>query len=294
MENEELDDELVVENDVPETSEQELDESEVDTSENEELNQEDTQEVENSEDDIEKRIEERANELFEEKVEKRLARDRSNRERQQRKELAKYKKLENVVKAGLEVDNLDDAISKMSEFYQEQGINIPEYNDSYINERDEKILAKADAQEMIDLGKDEIEVEANRIASIPAEKRSVREKTIFDVLCKELISFRDIDELKSKGYKTDILQDKDFSDFRNQFNVNTSVSKIYEMYNKINGQTVERPKSPGSAKSTTTVKEIKDYYSPEDFDKLTDEDLNNPKIMEIVDKSRLQWYKNSN
>ena len=292
MENEELDNELVV-NDVPETSEEDLEEVQVNASQDDEQVQENVEETEQSSEDIQKLVEERANKLFEEKVEERLVRDRINRERKQNKELAKYRQLENVIKAGLGVDNLDDAISRTSEFYKEQGVTIPEFKDLY-SERDEKILAKADAQEIIELGKEEMEAEANRIASIPEAKRSLREKTIFNTLCKELISLRDVDELKSKGYKTDILQTKEFSDFRNQFNVNTSISKIVEMYNKMNGQVVEQPRSPGSAKSTTTVKQIKDYYSPEDFDKLTDEDLRNPKIMEIVDKSRLQWFKNLN
>lgn len=290
MENEELDNELVVD-DVPETSEENLEEVQVNASQDDEQVQENVEETEQSSEDIQKLVEERANKLFEEKVEERLVRDRINRERKQNKELAKYRQLENVIKAGLGVDNLDEAISRTSEFYKEQGVTIPEFKDLY-SERDEKILAKADAQEIIDLGKEEMEEEANRIASIPEAKRSLREKTIFNTLCKELISLRDVDELKSKGYKTDILQTKEFSDFRNQFNVNTSISKIVEMYNKMNGQVVEQPRSPGSAKSTTTVKQIKDYYSPEDFDKLTDDELRNPKIMEIVDKSRLQWFKN--
>ena len=292
MENEELDNELVVENDVPETSEENLEEVQVDASQEEEQVRDTTQEVETlSQEDIEKMIEERANKKTEEQIEQRLIRDRINRERKQNKELAKYKQLENVIKAGLGVDNLDDAISKTSEFYKEQGVTIPEFKDVY-SERDEKILAKADAQDIIELGKSEMEAEANRIASIPETKRTLREKTIFDTLCKELIGLRDMEELKSKGYKTDILQDKDFSDFRNQFNVNTPISKIYEMYNKVSGKTVEQPRSPGSAKSTTTVKQIKEYYSPEDFDKLTDKELNDPKIMKIVDESRLQWFKN--
>lgn len=289
---EELDNELVVSDDVPETSEENLEGVEVGTSENEEQVQGDTQEVVPSQEDIEKQIEERANKIAEEKIEARLIRDRRKRERDKSKELAKYKQLENVIKAGLGVENLDDAISQSSEFYKGQGISIPEYKNDLYNERDEMILAEADAKEIISFGRQEMEVEANRIASIPADKRSFREKTIFDSLCKELISLRDIDELSSKGYKTDILQTKEFYDFRNQFNVNIPISKIYEMYNKVNGQVVEQPKSPGSARSTTTVKQIKDYYSPEDFDKLTDEELRNPKIMEIVDKSRLQWYKN--
>lgn len=289
---EELDNELVVNNDVPETSEENLEEVNISTSENEEQVQETTQEVETpSQEDIEKMIEERANKKTEEQIEQRLIRDRINRERKQNKELAKYRQLENIIKAGLGVDNLDDAISKTSEFYKEQGVTIPEFKDVY-SERDEKILAKADAQDIIELGKSEMEAEANRIASIPEAKRTLREKTIFDTLCKELIGLKDMEELKSKGYKIDILQDKEFSDFRNQFNVNTPISKIYEMYNKVSGKTVEQPRSPGSAKSTTTVKQIKEYYSPEDFDKLTDEELNDPKIMKIVDKSRLQWFKN--
>ena len=291
MENEELDNELVVNDDVPETSEENLEEVNISTSEDEEQVQENVEEAEQSSEDIEKLVEERANKLFEEKVEERLVRDRINRERKQNKELAKYRQLENVIKAGLGVDNLDDAISKTSDFYKEQGITIPDFKDVY-SERDEKILAKADAQEIIELGKNEMEAEANRIASIPEAKRTIREKTIFDTLCKELISLKDVEELSSKGYKTDVLETKEFSDFRNQFNVNTSISTIYEMYNKMHGQVVQQPRSPGSAKSTTTVKQIKDYYSPEDFDKLTDEDLRNPKIMEIVDKSRLQWFKN--
>lgn len=291
MENEELNNELVVENDVIETSEENLEEVNISTSEDGEQNQDTVEMTENqAEDDITKQIEERANKLFEEKVEERLRRDRINRERKQNKELAKYKQLENVIKAGLGVDNLDDAISRTSNFYKEQGINIPEYKEGY-SERDERILAKADAQEIIELGRNEMEVEANRIASIPAERRTIREKTIFDTLCKELISLRDVDDLKAKGYKTEILSTKEFNDFRNQFNINTPIAKIYEMYNKMNGQEVVQPKSPGSAKSTTIIKQIKDYYSPEDFDKLTNEDLKNPKIMEVVDKSRVQWYK---
>lgn len=290
--NEELNNEEVLENDVPETSEENLEEVNISTSEDGEQNQEEVNMTEtNQANDIEKQIEERANKLFEEKVEERLIRDRVNRERKQSKEMAKYKQLENVIKAGLGVDNLDEAISKTSSFYKEQGINIPEFKESY-SERDEKILAKADAQEIIELGRSEMEAEANRIASIPADKRTMREKTIFDTLCKELINLKDIDDLKAKGYKTDILSTKEFNEFRNQFNVNTPISKIYEMYSKINGQEVVQPKSPGSVKSTTAIKQIKDYYSPEDFDKLTDDDLKNPKIMEIVDKSRLQWFKN--
>lgn len=285
-------------NDVPETSElqENLEDVRVGASENDEQVQDNTQEVnvENpSQEDIEKQIEERANKLFEEKVEDRLLRDRIRREREQSKELSKLRQLENVIKTGLGVENLDEAINKSSEFYKNQGINIPEYKENLsYSERDEQILAHADAKEIIECGVKEMEKEANRIAAIPSNKRTVRENTIFNELCKELVSRRDIENLKSKGYDIEMLKDKKFTDFRQQFTINTPVEKIVDIYKQVNNLKAEKPKSPGSAKSTSTTKQIKDYYSPEDFDKLTDEELNNPKIMEIVDKSRLQWYKN--
>jgi hypothetical protein len=280
--------EEVVVNDVPETSNEEvLDEVVVNAS------QDETNQETNTEDDINERIEARANELMEEKIKDRIARDRASQERKFNKELAKYKQLENVINAGLGVDNLDDAISKTSSYYREQGIEIPEYRDTY-NDRQQERLAKLDAQDIIELGKEEMEAEANKIASIPLDKRTPYEKSMFDELCKKLMSLKDVDDLKAKGYKTDILETKEFIDFRNQFNVNTPIYQIYEMYNKINGQVVKQPASPGSAKTNATNNEIKEYYTPEEVRKFTEEDFdNNPKLYEAVEKSMLQWNKSN-
>lgn len=282
----------VVLNDVPETSEENLEEVNIGTSEDVEEVQDTVHETEdNSAEDIERQIEERANALMEERMSARIAKDRASQERKFNKELSKYKYLEKVINAGLGVDNLDDAITKTSNFYREQGIDIPEFKESY-SERDEKILAKADAQEIIELGKDEMEKEANRIASIPSNQRTVREKTVFDTLCKELINLKDIDDLKSKGYSTDILQTKEFNQFRDQFNVNTPISTIYEMYNKMNGQVVKQPASPGSAKTNNSNNEVKEYYTPEEARQFTEEDLEkNPKLEQAILKSMQLWGK---
>ena len=292
----ENDNELIVKEDVPETSErdEQIQEGNDNINNIQDEKESTAQEVvQHSPEDIEKEITERANKLFEEKAEQRVIRDRIKREKEFNKELNKYKQLESIIKTGLGVDNIDDAISKTSEFYKEKGINIPTYNEtSSYSERDEKILAEADAREIISFGKQEMEVEANRIASIPEDKRTFRDKVLFNELCKELVNIRDIEGLKVKGYETEILKTKEFTDFRQQFNINTPIEKIVDIYKQMNNLKVERPKSPGSVKNTSTVKQIKDYYSPEDFDKLTYEDLSNPKIMEVVDRSRLQWFKN--
>ena len=249
MENEELDNELVVSDDVPETSEQILGDVQVSASENEEQIQDTTQEVVTpSQEDIEKMIEERANKLTEEKIQDRLARDRATRERKQIQEMAKYKQLENIMKAGLGVETLDEAINKSTDFYKGQGVNIPEYKDSY-NERREERLAKIEAQDIIELGKEAMEEEATKLSAIPYEKRTAYEKSMFNELCKELYNLRDIETLKAKGYGTEILNEKKFIDFRKQFNLNTPIETIVGMYKQVNKVEVEKPASAGSAKS---------------------------------------------
>lgn len=283
--------EEVVENDVPETSEEEQIETDASEEVEEVLNT--TDEVETNAEDIEKQIEERANKKAEKIVETRLIRDRIKRERENASQMAKYQELENIMKTALEADNLDDVITKSKSFYKEQGINIPETkNNLSLSKRDEEVLAEADAREIISLGKAEMEYEANRIANIPESERSIREQTIFNEVCRELVNLNDIDALKEKGYNTEVLEDKDFLSFREQFNLNTPVSKIYEMYQSINGTKPVQPKSPGSAKTNNSNNEIKDYYTPEEVRKFTEEDLDNPKLMEAIDRSMLLWGKN--
>lgn len=286
-----LEDNEMLENDVPETSEEELIETDASEEVEEVLNT--TDEVETNAEDIERQIEERANKIAEEKIEARLIRDRRKREREEASQRAKYEELENIMKTALDAENLDDVITKSKNFYKEQGIDIPEtVSRLSLNERDEKVLAEADAREIISLGKAEMEEEANRIASIPESQRSIREQTIFNEVCRELVNLNDIESLKEKGYDTEILNDKDFSSFREQFNLNTPVSKIYEMYQSIKGTKPVQPKSPGSAKTNNSNNEIKDYYTPEEVRKFTEEDLDNPKLMEAIDRSMLLWGKN--
>lgn len=282
--------ELIVD-DVPETSQEEL----IETSASEEVEevQEPAKEAETNEEDIEKKIEERANKIAEEKIEARLIRDRVKREREEASTKAKYQELENIMKSALGANDIDDVITKSREFYKEQGIQIPEIQTKpFLTERQEEVLARDEAQKIIELGKDEMNEEANRIAAIPKAQRTRQENLIFDELCKELVRINDIDTLKSKGYDVGILEDKDFNTFRGQFNLNTPISQVYEMYKTVKGIKPTQPQSPGSAKTSVTNNEIKDYYTPEEVKQFTEEDLENPKLMAAIDRSMLKWGKN--
>lgn len=284
MLNEDLDNELVVNDDVPETSQEE--QIETDASNEVEEVQEATQEVvQPSAEDIERQIEERANKIAEEKMEKRLIRDRIKREREEAQTRAKYEQLESIMKTALGAKDIDDVITKSKEFYKEQGIQIPEIiNKSSYNEREEMILAKADAEEIISLGKKEMEEEANRIASIPKNERSIRDNTIFKEVCTKLMVLKDEESLKSKGYDMKILEDKDFSLFRSQFNVDIPVSKVYEMYSKLNPKTVEKPASAGSAKSENNTSG--ETFSAERINNMKPEEMlkhwNNPAFRKVA------------
>lgn len=292
-----LENELVVTDGVPETPEEE-EQIETDTSNEVEEVQESTQEVEipNDEEEFNKRVQEEANriakEIAEEKIEARLIRDRIKRERDEAPKKAKYEQLENILKTALGAENLDDIIIKSREYYKGEGIVIPEIVSKPHSEREETILAKAEAGDIIKLGKEEMESEASRISAIPTDKRSIRDKIIFNEVCSKLMNMKDEESLKSKGYDIEILNDKDFSSFRSQFNLGTPVSKVYEMYQTVKGTKPVQPKSPGSAKSNNSNNEIKEYYTPEEVRRFTEEDLENPKLMAVIEKSMQLWGKN--
>ena len=93
-------------------------------------------------------------------------------------------------------------------------------------------------------------------------------------------------ELFSIGVKEDVIDSKEFKDFSNQFNSSTPISKVYELYTK----TLDKPKVEkiGSMKNNNT-KEEKTYYSPEDVDKLTPEDYDDPVIFKRVHDSMAKW-----
>lgn len=243
-------------------------------------NEEEKQEVKTyTEEDFEKAVNDRVNSLLPRKIE----REKSKIERKYREEIAKYEETESILKQGFGAKDITDANKKMREFYKEQGIEISEYQRSKYSEEDEKVLGRADATKIIDLGFEEMQDEANRLASIGVDKMTPREKVIFNTLADELTHQKQIKELAELGVKEDVLKDSNFTSFAGQFNSKTPIKTVYDMYTKLN-QTKPKFEKPGSMKSNVQEK-VKDYYTDEEIRKLTDEDLDNPKIWEAVRKS---------
>lgn len=217
-------------------------------------------------------------------------------ERKYRKEeesrLSKSKQLEDTLRAGLGLTDDDDVLSKVRDFYKEQGIDIPEVSTE--NNRDAEILGKADANEIIDMYDDkDIEARANELAVKQKRgKTTARENAEFFRLGEYLTSKLEEKELKESGVDTSILQDKEFKDFANNFKTGTKISDVYKMWKKMNGEedkTPRKPTSTGSSQSTVPDNKDKEYYTPEEVDKLSSKDLDNPTIWKRVRESMKRW-----
>lgn len=216
-------------------------------------------------------------------VDKRVAR----KMRKYEKQMAEYEDTENVLKSALEVDNISDANKKLRNYYQEQGYELPERKSSY-SERELNILAKAEADEIIEEGYDSMLEEAKSLAKIGYQNLNQKEKLIFMTLGDELDKQNDTRELKKLGANEELLKDSRFIEFRNMFDKKTPIDKVYGLYKK------QEPKPkvelPGSMKNTS-VKGEKEYLTPEEVVALTPEDWEKPGMWEKVRKSQLKWPK---
>ena len=222
-------------------------------------------------------------------VERRVARKMSKLEREYESKYADYKDTEAVLNAGLQTSNIKEANKKMREYYKEQGINVPEPAVlPHYSEHDLKVLAEAEAKEIIEDGYDAMVNEANRLAQKGWNNMDNREKIIFSKLGDELTLENNRRELQKIGAKKDLLKDDDFINFKNKFNSNVPISEVYDLYKK--NQPKPKVETPGSMKNTGTNNAVKDFYSYEEASKFTKEDYDkNPELFKAVEKSMLKW-----
>lgn len=212
-------------------------------------------------------------------VKKRLAR----KERDYQRELSKYRSAEEVLKTGLGATDITDAEDKLREFWDEQGIKLPERERTGLTQHQKELLAIGEAEEFIEEGYDSMKAEANRLASKGYQNLTESEKIVFDKLAETLTNENNRKALLKLGAKEDLLKDKSFIDFKKKFNNNVPISEIYDAYMKIySKKTVNE--NPGSMKNSE-INSTKDYYTPEEIAKLTEEQLDDPKIWEVVRKS---------
>jgi hypothetical protein len=225
---------------------------------------------------------------FNAKLDEVLGKKIARKEAKIRKEYEKkYGDLENVLRAGTGKDTVEEFTSTFKDFYTSKGIQIaekPKYSD-----RDIEVLARAEAEDIIRYGYDEVVEEVDRLAKIGAANMTAREKAVFKVLAEHRQSAERKNELSKMGVTEDVYTSKEFSDFASKFNPNVSVSEIYEIYNQ--RQPKKNIKPMGSMKNNDSGDNgVKDFYTVEEARKFTKKDYDqNPALYAAVEKSMQKW-----
>lgn len=193
-----------------------------------------------------------------------------------------YGDLIETLKAGMgeDEDDVGKITGKLRTFYEDQGIEMPK-RASY-TARDLEILARAEADEYIRAGFEDVVEEADRLAAIGAANMTDREKAVFEILANHVKKTEESDKLAKIGVPADVYNSAEFQEFAAQFTSNVPITDVYSIYEKTkprkNYQTI------GSMKQSQENGD-KDYYSPEDIDRLTEEDLDKPGVWEAVRRS---------
>lgn len=250
----------------------------------ENVQEESTDNVDNTEEKVEK--EQEAITFTKEQVDEMIAKKLARKEAKIRREYEKkYGRAETVLKTGLQKDNLEDAVSELENYYEEQGVRIPK---TQYSERDTEILARAEAAEIIDSGYDDIVEEVDRLAKIGVENMSNRDKIIFQRLAEERMKLENEKEMKALGLGKDSDTD-DFKEFSKKLNPSLSMKDKYEMYLKFKPK--PKVETIGSMKNTKEKDSgVKEFYTRDEALKFTKADFdNNPALYKAVEKSMYKW-----
>lgn len=216
-----------------------------------------------------------------EQVDEMIAKKIARKEAKIRREYEnKYSRLETVVNTGLGTNSIEESTSKLEDFYKKKGINIPD-TPKY-SQREMELLANAEADDVISAGYDEVKEEVDRLAELGVENMSEKDKIYYLKLANYRQTTEQENELRSIGVGKDVIESEEFKNFSKKLSPDLSLKEKYEMYSQMKPK--KETKKIGSAKSGVTSK-VKDYYSPEEIERLTDEELDDERVWEAVRKS---------
>ena len=228
--------------------------------------------------------EEDFNKKLDEVLGKKIARNTAKIRKEYEK---KYGELETVLKAGTGKEDVGEMASTFRQFYEGKGIQIPK--EPTYSARDIEALAKVDANDIISAGLDDVIEEVDRLAGIGLHNMSAREKAVFKELAEYRKTAEQSRELSKLGVTEDVYNSSDFKEFAGKFSPSTSITEIYEIYNKMKPR--KEVRTAGSMTSTTPKDTgVKDFYTRDEALQFTQKDFDeNPALFKAVEKSMLKW-----
>lgn len=248
----------------------------VEQTENTELTAEEIEDVESIDENQEETTQPVEEMFTKEQVDNIISKRLARKEAKIRKEYErKYGGLESVVNAGLGTESVEEATNKLKDFYQSKGINIPITN---TNDEVESNAARWEAEKIIESGYEDIVDEVDDLAKIGIENMTVGEKVKFQMLATERQRLEEEKELKSIG--VDKLDDE-FKEFSKKLNPELSLKEKYELYQQTKPKEINKM---GSMKSGQPS-EVKQYYTSEEINKMSLDDLDKPGVWEAVRES---------
>ncbi len=213
-------------------------------------------------------------------VDKIVSREKARaRARGEREAERKYESLMQTLRTGTGKQTVEELDHSFRDHYEKQGIPIrkPAYS-----ARDSEILGKADAQEIIDAGFEDVVAETNRLAKLGVANMTPQDKIKYRILAEHRQSTERSRELAAIGVTDAEIQDPEFQAFAKMFDSRTPITKVYETYRKTKPQ--KEIKTMGSMKQAP-AQGAKDFYTEEEISRLTDEELDDPKVWEAVRRS---------
>lgn len=217
-------------------------------------------------------------------VGKAKARERAKIEKQYQRD---YGELIEVLEAGTGKKGVGELRDTFKNFYAQKGVKIDKKPD--YSAKDIKVLAEAEANEIIRGGIEDVVEEADRLNDIGAENMTDREKAVFVALTNHIKATEASRELGKIGVTEDVYNSAEFKDFAKMFNPNVPITKVYDQYRKT--QPKKEIKTMGSMKNTDSGDNgVKDFYTLEEARRFTKADFDkNPALYKAVEKSMQKW-----
>ena len=199
----------------------------------------------------------------------------------------KYGALTDILEAGTGTSGVEELTDTFSKFYESKGIEVRK--DTKYSSKDIEILARAEAEDIIRSGDEDVIEEVDRLANIGIENLTEREKAVFHALATHRQATERGRKLSELGVTEDVYDSKEFKDFAKKFNSSTPIEDVYDIYSRT--QPKKEHHTMGSMKNTNGGNSgVKDYYSYEEAKKFTKKDFdNNPALYDAVTKSMQKW-----
>ena len=198
-----------------------------------------------------------------------------------------YGELRDVLKAGTGKESVEEITTTFADYYRQKGVPIQE-KPKYTT-KDIEVLAKADAEDIISGGLEEVIEETERLSAIGVAGMTDREKAMFKTLAEYRQNAERGKELSGIGVTEEVYNSKEFREFAGKFNRNTPIKDVYDIYTKT--QPKKDIKPMGSMKSGAQADSgVKEFYSVEEVRTIpTSEYYKNPALWEAVQRSMTKW-----